>query len=73
VILPEICINVWVEDYEMLRKRHREEEIVTKLRQVDVLITRGHPVDRGNGSYVFPLAVGIQRPERRSGEAAEIA
>ena len=33
-----------MEDYEMPRKRHKAEEIVTKLRQVDVLIAQGRSV-----------------------------
>jgi len=32
------------EDREMPRKRHKPEEIVAKLRQVDVLISQGQPV-----------------------------
>ena len=32
------------EDETMGRKRHTAEEIVAKLRQVDVLIAQGHPV-----------------------------
>jgi hypothetical protein len=32
------------EDIEMGRKRHTAEEIVSKLRQVDVLTAQGHPV-----------------------------
>jgi putative transposase len=32
------------EDTEMGRKRHTAEEIVAKLRQVDVLIAQGRPV-----------------------------
>jgi transposase-like protein len=33
-----------MEDYEMPRKRHKAEEIVTKLRQVDVLMAQGRSV-----------------------------
>ncbi len=33
-----------MEDYDMPRKRHKAEEIVTKLRQVDVLTAQGRPV-----------------------------
>ena len=33
-----------MEDYEMPRKRHKAEEIVTKLRQVDVLTAQGRSV-----------------------------
>jgi putative transposase len=32
------------EDWVMARKRHTAEEIVTKLRQVDVLMAQGRPV-----------------------------
>lgn len=56
----------------MARKRHTAEEIVAKLRQVDVLTAQGRPVaeavrsigDRGDGSYILSLASGIWRPER---------
>jgi transposase-like protein len=33
-----------MEDYEMPRKRHKAEEIVTKLRQVEVLTAQGRSV-----------------------------
>jgi hypothetical protein len=29
---------------DMLRKRHKPEEIVTKLRQVDILVSQGHGI-----------------------------
>jgi putative transposase len=32
------------EDEEMSKKRHKPEEIVAKLRQVDVLVSQGKPV-----------------------------
>jgi putative transposase len=32
------------EDFTMSRKRHKPEEIVAKLRQVDVLVSQGKPV-----------------------------
>jgi putative transposase len=32
------------EDFRMPRKRHKAEEIVAKLRQVDVLVSQGKPV-----------------------------
>jgi transposase-like protein len=32
------------EDFSMPRKRHKAEEIVAKLRQVDVLVSQGKPV-----------------------------
>jgi putative transposase len=40
----------------MARKRHTAEEIVTKLRQVDVLVSQGRPIaadDRCDGSNVL--------------------
>jgi transposase-like protein len=33
-----------MEDFEMPRKRHKAEDIVAKLRQVDVLTAQGRPV-----------------------------
>jgi hypothetical protein len=36
----------------MARKRHTAEEIVAKLRQVDVLMAQGKPVSDGCGRYV---------------------
>jgi transposase-like protein len=33
-----------MEEFEMPRKRHKAEEIVTKLRQVEVLTAQGRPV-----------------------------
>jgi hypothetical protein len=36
-----------LEDAEMARKRHTAEEIVSKLRQVDVLTAQGRPVAEG--------------------------
>jgi putative transposase len=44
VILPEVWLYGLMEDYEMPRKRHKAEEIVTKLRQVDVLTAQGRSV-----------------------------
>ena len=61
----------------MPKKRHKPEEIVAKLRQVDVLMSQGQPVadairvDRRDGGHVLSLAPGVRRPEERSGEAAE--
>ena len=49
----------------MGRKRHKPEEIVAKLRQVDVLDDAravgcgSHSIDRRYGSDVLPLAPGI--------------
>src|SRR3979409_606073 len=39
-----------MEECEMPRKRHKAEEIVTKLRQVDVLTAQGRPVGEAIGS-----------------------
>ena len=60
----------------MARKRYASEEIVLKLRQVDVLTAQGRPVadairTRGDGSYVLPLAERVRRAKGQSGEAAE--
>jgi putative transposase len=62
----------------MARKRHTAEEIVAKLRQVDVLMAQGRqvadcPSDRGDGSNVLSMAKRVWRSEGRSGEAAERA
>lgn len=52
----------------MARKRHKPEEIVTKVRQVEVLTARGRPVAEairsiGGRSNVLPLAGRVRRPE----------
>jgi transposase-like protein len=44
VILPEVWLYGLMEDCEMAGKRHKAEEIVTKLRQVDVLTAQGRSV-----------------------------
>jgi len=44
VILPEVWLLSLMEDNGMPRKRHKADEIVTKLRQVDVLTAQGRPV-----------------------------
>ena len=44
MILPEVWLYSLMEDFEMPRKRHKAEEIVAKLRQVDVLTAQGRPV-----------------------------
>ncbi len=41
MILPEVWLLGLVEDYEMARKRYNAEEIVSKLRQMDVLTAQG--------------------------------
>ena len=61
----------------MPRKRHKPEEIVAKLRQVDVLTSQGQSVADAIRSIgvtrgdVLPLAPGVRRAEERPGEAAE--
>ena len=61
----------------MGRKRHKPEEIVAKLRQVDVLTTQGQSVAEAIRSigvtevYVLSLAPGIWRAEERSGQTAQ--
>ena len=61
----------------MGKKRHTAEEIVSKLRQVDVLTAQGRTVaeairhDRCDGGHVLPLALRVRRAEVRSGQAAE--
>ena len=61
----------------MARKKHTPEEIVAKLRQVDVLVSQGSQVTdavrqiRGDRGDLLPVAAGIWRSEAGSGEAAE--
>ena len=61
----------------MPRKSYKPEEIVAKLRQVDVLtsqsqsVRRGDPLDLCQRGDVLPLAPGVRRAEEQSGEAAE--
>jgi hypothetical protein len=60
----------------MARKRYKPEEIVAKLRQVDVLVSQGqnmvdairHRRERGD---VLSVAAGVRWAEDRAGEAAE--
>src|SRR5215208_6591463 len=64
------------EDGSMSRKRHKPEEIVAKLRQVDVLVAQGTPVadairTRGDRGDVLSLAAGVRRAQVRSGQAHE--
>src|SRR5215210_4569749 len=62
---------------EMAKKGHKPEEIVAKLRQVDVLGSQGRSVAEairaigGDGRDVLPLAAGVRGPEVGPGEAAE--
>jgi len=44
VILPEVWLLSLMEESEMPTKKHKAEEIVAKLRQVDVLTAQGRPV-----------------------------
>ncbi len=61
----------------MAKKKHKPEEIVAKLRQVNVLLSQGQPVAeaiRSIGVTPFTcltLAQGVRRSQERSGEAAE--
>jgi len=52
----------------MARKRHRAEEIVAKLRQVDVLTAQGQPVAeaiRYGGSASYPVGILRGKPLSR--------
>ena len=65
----------------MAQKKHKPEEIVAKLRQVDVLVSQGRPVAEGrrirravhrcDAVHLLPVAQGVRRAEDRPGEAAE--
>ena len=61
----------------MARKHHKPEEIVAKLRQVEVLVGQGKPVadgvraNRGDGGDVLSLACGVWRAEAGPGASAE--
>ena len=44
VILPEVWLYRLMEEFRMPRKRHKAEEIVTKLRQVEVLAAQRRTV-----------------------------
>ncbi len=58
-------------------KRHKPEDVVAELRQMDVLVSQGperrgrDPHDRRDGGDVLSLAQGVRRPEERSGPAHE--
>src|ERR1700716_415060 len=43
MVRPEVCLLTWRRT-AMPRKRHKAEEIVAKLRQVDVLVSQGQSV-----------------------------
>ena len=60
----------------MARKRYKPEEIVAKLRQVDVLVSQGqNMVDAihqiGVSGGVLSVAPGVRWAEDRAGEAPE--
>jgi len=61
----------------MPRKRHKPEEIVAKLRQVDVLVSQGQsvaegdPLDQRERAHLLPVAEGVRRVEVRPGETPE--
>ncbi len=60
-----------------MARRPKPEEIVAKLRQVDVLVSAGThgsgrgALDRRDGGHLLSVAQGVRRPEGRPGEAAE--
>ncbi len=57
----------------MARKHHKPEEIIAKLRQVEVLVGQGKPVaegDRGDEGDVLPLARRVWRGECQKPGAA---
>ncbi len=61
----------------MLKTRHKPEEIVAKLRQVDVLMSQGKSVADAIRTIgvtevtYYPLAPGVRRAEVGPGEEAE--
>jgi hypothetical protein len=57
----------------MPRKHHKPEEIVAKLRQVDVPTSQGGcgPRHRRDGGDVLSLASGVRRAKEQSGHADE--
>ena len=59
----------------MPRKKHKPEETVAKLRQVDVLVSQGQSqadaVRSIGGCDVSPLAAGVRWPEDGPGEASK--
>lgn len=44
MVLPEVWLLSHLEDAGMPQKKHKPEEIVAKLRQVDVLVSQGQSV-----------------------------
>jgi hypothetical protein len=60
----------------MPQRKPKPEEIVAKLRQVDVLLSQGRPVAEairtiGVTSFTYYLAQGVRRAEERPGEASQ--
>jgi len=60
----------------MPKKRHKPEEIVAKLRQVDVMVSQGQSVADavraiGVTEVTLSLAVGVRRAQVRSDQAPE--
>ncbi len=61
----------------MPRKRYKPEEIVAKLRQVDVLVSQGTSMADAirqigvSEVTLLSLAPGVRRAQERSGEATE--
>ncbi len=60
----------------MARKRYKPEEIVAKLRQVDVLVSQGqnmvsNPSDRRERGDILSMAPGVRWAEDRACEAPE--
>ena len=52
VMLPEVSLFCRLVACEMARKRHKAEEIVTKLRQIEVLMAQGRSVAEAIRSIV---------------------
>ena len=44
MVLPEVRLSNHLEDEGVPQQRHKPEEIVAKLRQVDVLVSQGQSV-----------------------------
>jgi ACT domain-containing protein len=61
---------------DLARKRYKPEEIVAKLRQVDVLLSQGQNIvdairQIGVSEVTYYRAPGVRRAENRAGEAPE--